>query len=278
MLASMSEMWDGVAAVWERDAERIDEQLARGTTAMLDAAVIEAGDAVLDIACGAGNAGLAAAERTGTSGSVVLADDAPLMVEAAARRSAELPHVTTLACALEQIQAPDESFDAVICRHGLMFAQDHAAAVAEARRVLRPGGRYSAMTWDSRAANPWLGLIMDAVGAQFGVAFPPPEVRGPFSLDDPALLADTLQAGGLADVEVLQVPAPVTYDSLEAWWEHVPRFAGPLATALGALEPDVREAIHRRAVAAAEQVARPVDDGVELDGAVLVGSGRRPLG
>ncbi len=97
------------------------------------------------------------------------------MVQAAARRAAALPQVTTLVCDELQLEAADESFDAVLCRHGLMFVDDPADAVREARRVLRPGGRYVAMTWDAREANPWLGLILDAVGEQFGVPFPPPQ-------------------------------------------------------------------------------------------------------
>jgi SAM-dependent methyltransferase len=91
----------------------------------------------------------------------------------------------------------DASFDAVICRHGLMFVEDPVTAVAEAARVLRPGGGYAAMTWDRRELNPWLGLVLDAVGDQFGVPFPPPDVRGPFSLDDVDELTSLLTAGGL---------------------------------------------------------------------------------
>ena len=63
-------------------------------------------------------------------------------------------------------------------------AAKRVAAVREAVRVLRPGGRYAAMTWDRRKANPWLGLVLDAVGEQFGVPFPPPGIQGPFSLSD----------------------------------------------------------------------------------------------
>ncbi len=272
----MSDMWDSVAGGWERHASFIDAQLAPGTTVMLDAADVGDGDAVIDLACGSGSAGLAAAPRVGASGRVVLADDAPLMVEAAARRSAGLPQVTTLVCDLESVDAQDASFDAVICRHGLMFAEDHGAAVAEARRVLRPGGRYAAMTWDSRAANPHLGLIFDAVGEQFGVPFPPPGVAGPFALDDPGVLADALRAGGLEDVAVTRVATPMRTASLQTWWELVPELAGPLAIALAGMEDDVRDAIRDRALAHGAQAARPSGDGIEMDGSVLVASGTAP--
>ena len=173
----MSEMWNSVAGAWDQQADFVDAYLAAPTDALLGAAGIGPGSNVIELACGPGGAGIAAARWVGGAGRVVLADVAPGMVEVAARRSADLPQVSTLVCDQVQIDAPDASFDAVIVRHGLMFVDDPAVAVREARRVLRPGGRYAAMTWDSRPSNPWLGLVLDAVGEQFGTTFPPPLLR-----------------------------------------------------------------------------------------------------
>jgi SAM-dependent methyltransferase len=269
-------MWNSVAEDWERNADFVDAHMASATEAMLSAVQLKPGDTVLDLASGPGGAGLAAAALVGAKGRVVLADVAPAMVEAAARRSAALAQVTTTVCDQGSIDAPDESFDAVICRHGLMFAEPPTAAVAEARRVLRKGGRYGAITWDERSANPWLGCVLDAVGAQFGVEFPPPGVASPFALDSPDRLGDALRQGGLEGVTVEKLSTPMQVDSLEAWWERVPQLAGPLAQALAGMEPDVRDSIRRRALEAAETVASQRALGVELAGSVLVGSGRRP--
>jgi SAM-dependent methyltransferase len=272
----VSEIWNGVAGEWERNADFVDAHMAGATSALLDAAQIDAGDAVLDLAAGPGGAGIAAARRVGESGRVVVADVAPAMVEAAARRTATMAQISTLVCDQAAIAAPDGSFDAVICRHGLMFAEVPESAVREAGRVLRPVGRYAAMTWDARAANPWLGLILDAVGEQFGVPFPPPGIAGPFSLDDPTRLTEVLRAGGLEDVRVERVMTPMHASSLEAWWDLVPQLAGPLAQALAGMEPAARDAIRRRALEYGAAASRPTDDGIELDGSVLVGAGRRP--
>jgi SAM-dependent methyltransferase len=272
----MSDMWDSVADGWERNADFVDGQLAKGTAAMLEAARIGSGDAVLEVAAGPGGAGLAAAGRVGEQGRVVLADVAPAMVRVAARRSASRPQVSTLECDEVAIPEPDASFDAVLCRLGLMFSEPPADAVREAVRVLRPGGHYVAMTWGARAENPWLGLILDAVGEQFGVPFPPPGTPGPFSLDNSELLADTLRAGGLEDVHVQKVAAPMIVDSLEIWGARVPQLAGPLAVALAGMEDEVREVILQRALDKGAEAARAAADGVVLEGSVLVGSGRRP--
>lgn len=272
----MSDMWDSVAENWQRNADFVDRHLADATAALLSAVEVEAGDAVLELACGPGGAGLAAAALVGESGRVVLADVAPSMVEVAAERAAALPQVSTAVFDLASIDAPDESFDAAISRHGLMFAESPIEGVREAARVLRPGGRYGAITWDSRAANPWLGLILDAVGEQFGVSFPPPSVSGPFSLDDRDQLLSLLADAGLDDASVRSVATPMPAESLEAWWERVPQLAGPLAGALAGMEPDVRDEIRRRALRAGASVARTTEQGIELDGSVLVASGVRP--
>ncbi len=271
----VSEMWDSVAGAWERNADFVDDQMAAATAVLLDAARIGAGDAVLELAAGPGGAGIAAAARVGASGRVVLSDEAPAMVQAAARRAAGLGQISTQVFDQLSIEAPDASFDAVICRHGLMFAEEPADAVREAARVLRPDGRYAAMTWDARAANPWLGLVLDAVGEQFGVPFPPVHIPGPFSLDDPDELADILRSAGLDAVDVARVANPMHAASLEAWWDRVPELAGPLALALAGMEDDVREAIRARALEYGTAAARASGGGIALDGSVLIASGRR---
>jgi SAM-dependent methyltransferase len=272
----VSELWESVAPNWGANAEFIDEQLALATDALLDAARIGDGNAVLELAAGPGGAGLAAARRVGSTGTVVLSDVAAGMVTVAAARASSIPQVRTAVFDQDAIGCDDASFDAVINRHGLMFVEDPAAAVREAVRVLRAGGRYATMTWDRRELNPWLGLVLDAVGDQFGVPFPPPGIRGPFSLEDAGLLASVLRDGGLEDVDVRAVRTPMHAASVDEWWERVPKLAGPLAVALAGMEPDVRDAIRERAVQAGASAAVREGDGIVLAASVLIASGRKP--
>lgn len=270
----MSDMWNSVAPAWEEHAGFVDGHTAAATERLLDLAGVAEGNAVLELAAGTGGAGLAAARRVGPGGSVLLSDDAAEMVAAAGRRARELPNVTTAVFDQSAIDAPDDTFDVAISRHGLMFAEDKAAAVGEVARVLRPGGRYAAMTWGPRAENPWLGLILDAVGQQFGVEFPPPHIPGPFALDDPAQLQDAFAAGGLQETSVERIETPMRAASLEEWWGRVPKFAGPLAIALAGMEPEVRQAIEDRALKAGATAGRPDGEGVAFAGCVLIAVGR----
>ncbi len=271
----MSEMWDSVAPGWAANAGFVDEQLALATEALLDAAQIGEGDQVLDLAAGPGGAGLAAAERVGSTGGVVLSDVAAEMVAVAAKRAGSDARVSTAVFDQGAIDFGDASFDAVINRHGLMFVEDPVQTIAEAVRVLRAGGRYAVMTWDRREANPWLGLVLDAVSAQFGVPFPPPNVRGPFSLDNHDLLASVLRDGGLEDVTVEARSTPMRAASLEEWWERVPKLAGPLAIALAGMDAEVRDAIGARAMQSATKAADNEQDGILFEGSVLIGSGHK---
>lgn len=276
----MSEMWDSVAPRWEANAAYIDAQLAVATETLLDEAGVSEGSAVLELAAGPGGAGLTAAERVGPGGRVVLSDVSAEMVAAAGRRSSARPGGRAQLCTAVfdqgDIAFPDASFDAAISRHGLMFAEDPVAAIAEAARVLRPGGRYAAMTWDRRDLNPWLGLVLDAVGDQFGMPFPPPNMRGPFSLEDPGLLSSVLQDGGLDDVRVQAVAAPMRAASVDEWWERVPQLAGPLAVALAGMQPADRDAIAERALQSGAAAGVREDRGIRFAGSVLIGSGRKP--
>ena len=98
---------------------------------------------------------------------------------AIARRRAEalgLRAVDARVLDLKRIDEPDDAFDVVLCREGLMLVPDPVRAAREIRRVLRPGGRWRSASGGPRAANPWLGLVFDAVSAQLGAPMPPPGV------------------------------------------------------------------------------------------------------
>lgn len=268
-------MWASVAPAWAEHADYADTRGAVITARLLELSAPGPGERVLELACGPGGVGIAAAGLVGPAGEVVLSDVAAEMTAIAAARAAAagLGNVRTLTLDLDDLGQPDQAYDVVLCREGLMFALDPAHAVAEIRRILRPGGRVALAVWGPRARNPWLSLVFDAVSAQLGVTLPPPGVPGPFALDDPERLAGLLAGAGLADVTVTEVPTPLRDASFEAWLARTSALAGPLAKRLAALPEPARRQLRDRLEAAVRPYRTPA--GLDFPGVSLLASGRR---
>ena len=260
-------MWASVAPGWAEHAAFIDARSAALTDRMLDLAEIRSDDRVLELACGPGSVGLAAARL---AGEVVVSDVASSMTAIAAARAAErgLENVTARDLDLEDIDEADASFDVVLCREGVMLVPDPARAAGEIRRVLRTGGRAVISVWGPRERNPWLGVVLDAVSAQLGVPVPPPGVPGPFSLDSAEAFARVL--GG---AEVEEFPVPLRAASAEEWWSRTLALGGPLANLFAGLSQEAADELAERLVRAAAPFAG--EGGVEFPGVVLLASIRR---
>jgi ubiquinone/menaquinone biosynthesis C-methylase UbiE len=268
-------MWSAVADGWREHADDADERGTAATEQLLDLAGLRPGDRVLELACGPGGAGLAAAARVGSSGEVVLTDVVPEMTAIAAERARarRLTNVRTAVLDLEEIDAPDESYDVVLCREGLMFATEPAQAVAEMRRVLRPGGRLALAVWGPRERNPWLGLVFDALTAQLGMPFPPPGVPGPFALGDANLLRALLSEPPMADVIVTECSVPLHAIDFDHWWTRTRALAGPLSMVVASLPHDV----HAQLLDRLRDAVAPYEtsDGLDLPGLSLLTVARR---
>ena len=273
--AALRAIWGSAAPAWGTHAEYVDTRGAEVAQAMIAAASLKEGDCVLELACGPGGVGIAAAPIVGHDGAVVLSDFVPEMTAIAAERAAAagLPNVTTREVDIERIDYPDEAFDVVLCREGLMLVSDPLSAAREALRILRPPGRAVFTVWGPRDRNPWLGALFDAITAQLGVPVPPPGLPGPFSLEADGALGDLLKSAGFADVSVVEIPTPMHARSLDEWWSVVPSLAGPVAQLLASLPAEVSASIRTRAEEAMADFAS--SDGYELPGVSYLGVGTR---
>jgi len=204
------EQWNKDGAAWRRWTPTLERWYGIATRQMLDLALIQSGQRILDIAAGAGEPAVSAAERVGPSGYVLATDISEGIVELARQVARErgFEQIETRAMDGEKLDLPDASFDAVLCRLGLMYMPHPVTALREWRRALRPGGRVAVAVFSTPDRNPWGALPASIIRQR--AQLPPPVAGqpGPFSLGAPGVLEGIFREAGFAAPEVRAVPVP----------------------------------------------------------------------
>lgn len=263
--------WDDAAAAWDRWGEWIGEMSRPVTERMLDLARIDAGQRVVDIACGAGDPALPAARRVGRTGEVVAADLSPGMIGVASRRAAEagLDNLSFVIADVSELDAGDAAFDAALCRFALMLFADPVQATTTMHGLLRPGGRAVAAVWGAPESVPLLSLGGRTIMRELGLAPPPPDAPGLFSLGAPERLAGLIRAGGFDDAAVTAVTTVSTFPSAEAYTSLIREVATVLRRIVEQQPADRQEEVWA-AVTEAARAQRDADGTLSLPGEVLI--------
>ncbi len=168
----------------------------------------------------------------------------------------------------EEMSLEDDSVDGVLCRFGFMLMPNPAAALAETRRVLRPGGRLALAVWSTAAVNPWVA-IAGRIFAERGLSPPPePGAPGMFVLADDARLRELLQSAGFDVERIEQVRVLFEYSDVDDYIVRTKDLGGMFARIWGDASVEEREAIAARL---AEDFAPfTVDGGYRLPGVAVV--------
>ncbi|MGH9814954.1 MAG: class I SAM-dependent methyltransferase [Candidatus Acidiferrales bacterium] len=180
-----------------------------------DAAKLQSGNRVLDVACGTGVLAREAAKRVVPDGSVVGLDVDDAMVTVAARVA---PQIEWRQAPAEAIPYPSDSFDAVVSQFGLMFFSDQRAAVNEMVRVLRASGGLCVAVWNSLDAAPGFAALVNLLQHRFGTAVAD-VLRAPFSLGERAKLSALFAQPGLSPVEISTQQGAARFHTIRAWME-----------------------------------------------------------
>jgi len=221
----------------ERFATHVAPTLVKVAQRLVDLAELEPGNAVLDLCTSTGLAAFLAAERVGREGTVIGLDRSQAMLDVARERSAAVgyDYIHWQQGEAVPLRFADESFDAVLCLHGLAELQDPFAALEEARRVLVEHGRLAVTIWSGQGANEWLAVLHEA----FRRALPTRRPPNVLQLAQPGNLEALLQASGFQQVESARLPDMMRFQSIEAFWQWA-RAIGRWGATIAALEPAAR--------------------------------------
>ena len=187
---------------WTRNQDLLDAVFAPVLTHVLDAAALRAGQKVLDIGCGAGTSSVAAGARVGPEGAVLGLDISAPLLDRAREIAAGQDNVTFRLDDAQDAELPQDHFDALISRFGVMFFADPVAAFTNFAQALRPGARMVFAAWGPPKDNPFFTLPHKVAASRLGR--PPssdPLAPGPFAFHDTDRTLGFLRDAGFADAQ-----------------------------------------------------------------------------
>ncbi len=263
------EISEAVAPTWEKRRGRVEEVAAPVREWMVSELAPRPGDTVLELAAGVGDTGFEVARIVGPEGRLICSDFSPTMLDAARRRGGELgvENVDYRVIDAERIDLDDDSVDGVLCRFGYMLMVDRAAALAETRRVLRPGGRVALAVFAAAERNPFFSLIAMNLVRRGHIPPPDPEGPGIFAMASEERTTALLEEAGFDQVRTEEVPMRFPVADADDHLGFVADAAGPLAVALQGLPEEERQAIKAELEKACAPFA--TDGGYELPSVTL---------
>jgi SAM-dependent methyltransferase len=243
--AATRAQWDRHAKGWSDHSGQIGSWLRQSTDAMLAMAEIGPGARVLDIAAGAGDQTLDIARRVGPAGFVLATDLSGVILEFAKEKAriAGLDNVEVQTADGESLNVAEASFDAAVCRLGLMLFSDPGRGLREMFRALKPGGRACTMVFSTPDKNPCVSILLGTALKHAGLPpRDPSQPGGLLSLSRPGLIDDLFRQAGFGQVATTRIAAPFRLPSVDSYLEFVRSSASPILQILGRLGDAARNA------------------------------------
>lgn len=269
--------WDTAAAGWNAHTAGIRAWLRKPTDAMCRMAGVTEGSRVLDVAAGAGDQTLDIAELVGPHGHVLATDLSPTIVALAQDNAARagFGHVETRVADGEDLGVPEASFDAAVCRLGLMFFPDPLRGLREIHRALRPGGGLCTMVFSRPEKNPCLIILMSTALKHAGLPARDPFLAGGLlSLGQPGRIDELFRSAGFDDVATTALDAVFRLPSVDDYLAFVRSSASPILQILSHLDAASTEAAWSEM--RDQLMAFTTQAGWEGPNELLLTAGRRP--
>lgn len=228
---------------WRRQSAAMGNDM---TQAIVEAARVQPGMRVLDIACGTGEPAISLAALLAGDGEVVGVDISPAPLKIAEERASQrgLSNVTFQQADAHALPFPDNSFDRVTSRLGIMFFSDLPRALGEMRRVLKPEGKAILLVWGP-FNQPYFHTTIGTVLRILPNAVMPQSGRKVFALADEDKLTQALCQAGFSQTKEELVTVPWTWlGAPEEVWEYFQDVAVPFATLLQSIPAERRPEIN----------------------------------
>ena len=274
--AGQRKQWDSVSGGWEKWWESFERGAQYASDRLVELAGVQAGHRVLDVATGIGEPAITAARRVGSNGHVFATDQAPEMLAIARRRAEKegLSQVTFEEMDGEQLDLPEGSFDAAVCRWGLMFMPHINETLKRIHRALRHGARFATAVWDTPDKTPILSTPMGVLQQMFAPPPPPPDAPNLFKLAVPGLLEGAMEQAGFRDVATERITVTIGFASAEEFTAWIGDIAPPVIAMVGAAPKPRQQEAWQAITEAARAYAKP-DGSVAMDNISIIVSGKR---
>ncbi len=211
--------WRTRGPYWDREADLMVRAAQALNQPLIDAADIQPGQQVLDLASGPGEPAVTIAGLVGPDGRVVATDLVEEMLAGTRRRIADgVGNLEAQTADMQDLPFADGSFDRVTSRFGIMFAPEPARAFSEVRRVLRPGGKCAFMVWGPRAGNTMLEILYQAIADEV-VDQSGHDGDVPFRFAAKGSMASLFDAAGFAPSEEMEVEMSPRIEAGKPFWE-----------------------------------------------------------
>jgi ubiquinone/menaquinone biosynthesis C-methylase UbiE len=228
--------WDSAALGWQRWWQVIEKGAQKISNRLIELAEIRPGQQVLDIATGIGEPSLTAAKLIGTNGGgghVLAIDISSQMLAIAKERAVSLglqDIIEFRESDIEALELPSSSFDAILCRWGLMFLPNLDSTLNHIFLALINGGKFAAAVWSMPSKVPFLSFPMNIVMKQLQLPQPASGVPGPFSLADNnnSILEGSLSKAGFRNIHIERQNVTFEFASVKDYINHIQDVAGAI--------------------------------------------------
>ncbi len=271
--------WKLAAPGWKKWEKQLLSQMQPMSDQLIQSAGIVPGHYVLDVATGTGEPALTIAKFVGPQGRVVGVDISPEMLEVAKERanSQRLNNVTFQDIQDENLsEFQDATFDAVVCRLGLMLMPDPVKALRAFLRVLKPGRKASVTVPGAPEKTPFMALPMKAIAKHIpDFKPPPPGTPGFFAIPSLQALQELFLKAEFSNFTgQVDESGRVRVESAEEYWQMGTEITGVLALVFAKLPEEKKQAIREEVIATVKNMFPSGPPELKIE--TVFGTGTKP--